>query len=416
MTIAGLCTAGSLVANVALVSTVLSEILAGLQVIDTDSHWSEPGDLWTSRAPAKYVDRVPQLGERGGRRRWWFDGDISIGLPIASSVIDPTGTKVTGTAFFDFDNEMVHRASYDPEARVEMMDALGIHAQIMYPNVAGFGNQNFLKSPDAMLRLISVQIYNDALAEFQEATGQRVFGMALLPWWDLDAAIAEIARIHANGLRGIVTCSNPEEAGLPDMGQREWDPVWEICSELALPVNFHIGSSKGNLDFFGKAPWPSFGAERKLAVGSANLFLGNARVIGNMIYSGVPERFPDLRFVSVESGVGWLPFFLESLDHQLLETAPNELAFLSMKPSDYFRRQFFGTFWFESAMVKPAIDFLGPNCVMFETDFPHPTCLYPRDDDRLNATLSGLSPQVIAQVMQDNAAALYRIPVTRVAA
>ncbi len=383
----------------------------GLKVIDTDTHWSEPADLWTSRAPAAYVDRVPQLGERGGRRRWWFDGDIAIGLPIASSVIDTDGQKITGTAFFEMDNDMVHRASFDPEARVAMMDALGVHAQIMYPNVAGFGNQNFLKSPDDALRRISVEIYNDALAEFQDATGHRVFGMALLPWWDLDAAADEIRRIDGLGLRGIVTCSNPEEAGLPDMAEPAWDPIWALCAELRLPVNFHIGSSRGNLDFFGKAPWPSFGEERKLAVGSANLFLGNARVIGNLIYGGVPERHPDLRFVSVESGVGWLPFFLESLDHQLGETAPNELAFLTMAPSDYFRRQFFGTFWFESAMVAPAVDYLGAESVMFETDFPHPTCLYPRDDDRLASTLAGLSPEAVRRVMQDNAADLYRIDV-----
>ncbi len=392
--------------------TTTGDLVAGLKVIDTDTHWSEPYDLWTSRAPSRYVDRVPRMVERNGRRRWWFDGDIAIGLPIASSVIDPEGTKITGTAFFEMDNEMVHRASFEPEARVAMMDTLGIHAQIMYPNVAGFGNQNFLKSPDDMLRLVSVQIYNDALAEFQDATGQRVFGMALLPWWDLEAAAAEIQRVADNGLRGIVTCSNPEEAGLPDMGQPAWDPIWDLCSNLAMPVNFHIGSSKGNLDFFGKAPWPSFGAERKLAVGSANLFLGNARVIGNMIYSGVPERFPDLRFVSVESGIGWLPFFLESLDHQLLETAPNELADLTMAPSDYFRRQFLGTFWFESAMVAAAIDFLGPQSVMFETDFPHPTCLYPRDDARLSKTLAGLEPEVVQRIMQDNAAELYRIDVS----
>ncbi|MGY9081586.1 MAG: amidohydrolase family protein [Acidimicrobiales bacterium] len=391
-------------------SAELTSAVPGLKVIDTDTHWSEPADLWTSRAPAKYIDRVPQLTERHGRRRWWFDGDISIALPIASSVIDTEGQKVTGTAFFDMDNDMVHRASFDAEARVAMMDTLGVHAQVMYPNVAGFGNQNFMRSSDDALRLISVQIYNDALAEFQHDTGQRVFGMALLPWWDLEQAAIEIERVHANGLRGIVTCSNPEEAGLPDMSQPVWDQIWERCSDLAMPVNFHIGSSKGNLDFFGKAPWPSFGEEQKLAVGSANLFMGNARVIGNMIYSGVPERFPNLKFVSVESGIGWLPFFLECLDHQLLETAPNELAMLSIKPSDYFRRQFFGTFWFESAMVKAAIDFLGPDCLMFETDFPHPTCLYPRDDDRLAATLSGLEPAVVTKVMQDNAAQLYRIP------
>ena len=387
------------------------EVFSDLKVIDTDSHWSEPYDLWTSRAPAKWRERVPQMVERSGKRRWWFDGDIPIGLPIASSVIDPDGEKITGTAFFDMDNEVVHRASFDPEARVAMLDHLGIHAQIMYPNVAGFGNQNFLKSPDEALRLLSVEIYNDALAEFQTDTGQRVFGMALLPWWNLDAAVREIERAHANGLRGIVTCTNPEEAGLPDMGTKHWDPIWQTCSDLHMPVNFHIGSSKGNMDFFGRAPWPSFGEERKLAVGSANLFMGNARTVGNLIYSGIPERFPDLKFVSVESGVGWLPFFLEMLDHQLTETAPNELADLSLLPSEYFRRQFFGCFWFERSTIKPTVDFLGNSCLMFETDFPHPTCLYPRDDQSLMDALEGLTSVDVRRILQDNAAELYRIEI-----
>ncbi|MCY3586412.1 MAG: amidohydrolase family protein [Acidimicrobiaceae bacterium] len=386
-------------------------ILDDLKIIDTDSHWSEPYDLWTSRAPAKYRDRVPRMETRGGKRRWWFDDAIPIGLPIASSVVDPAGEKVTGTVFFDFDNEMVHRASYDAEARVAMLNELGLDAQIMYPNVAGFGNQNFLKSPDDALRLISVEIYNDALAEFQAASGQRVFGMALLPWWDLDAAVCEIERCHANGLRGIVTCSNPEEAGLPDMATPHWDPVWQVCSDLAMPVNFHIGSSKGNLDYYGKAPWPSFGLERQLAVGSANLFMGNARVVGNMIYSGVPERFPELKFVSVESGVGWLPFFLEVLDHQMHETAPNELAELSMLPSDYFRRQFYGCFWFERSTVRPTLEYVGAQSLMFETDFPHPTCLYPRDDHDLAKALEGIPHDDVERIMSLNAAELYRIDI-----
>lgn len=386
-------------------------ILDDLKIIDTDSHWSEPYDLWTSRAPAKYRDRVPRMTERDGKRRWWFDDSIPIGLPIASSVVDSDGQKVTGTVFFDFDNEMVHRASYDAEARVAMLDELGLDAQIMYPNVAGFGNQNFLKSPDDALRLISVEIYNDALTEFQEASGQRVFGMALLPWWDLDAAVREIERCHANGLRGIVTCSNPEEAGLPDMATSHWDPVWQVCSDLAMPVNFHIGSSKGNLDYYGKAPWPSFGPERRLAVGSANLFMGNARIVGNMIYSGVPERFPDVKFVSVESGVGWLPFFLEVLDHQMHETAPNELAELSMLPSDYFRRQFYGCFWFERSTVRPTLEYVGAQSLMFETDFPHPTCLYPRDDHDLVKALEGIPRDDVERIMSLNAAELYRIDI-----
>ena len=140
--------------------------------------------------------------------------------------------------------------------------------------------------------------------------------------------------------------------------------------------------------------------------------MGNARTIGNLIYSGIPERFPELKFVSVESGVGWLPFFLEILDHQMTETAPNELANLTLLPSDYFRRQFYGCFWFERSTIKPTVEFLGNECLLFETDFPHPTCLYPRDDLHLLEAFDGLQDSDIRAILQDNAAALYRIDVS----
>ena len=99
---------------------------------------------------------------------------------------------------------------------------------------------------------------------------------------------------------------------MPDLSQPAWAAFFEACQELQLPVNFHIGSSQREMDFYGKTPWPSLGNEARLALGSANLFLGNARVIGNLIYAGVAERYPGCRFVSVESGVGWVPFYLDA--------------------------------------------------------------------------------------------------------
>ena len=109
-------------------------------------------------------------------------------------------------------------------------------------------------------------------------------------------------------------CSDPQNRGLPDLGERVWDPLWEVLSEEQLSVNFHIGASQSSMTWFGDSPWPSLDDERKLALGSAMMYLSNARVIANIIYSGVLERFPDLKIVSVESGVGWIPFFLEALD------------------------------------------------------------------------------------------------------
>jgi predicted TIM-barrel fold metal-dependent hydrolase len=178
-----------------------------------------------------------------------------------------------------------------------------------------------------------------------------------------------------------------------------------------MPVNFHIGSSAGDLDFFGSAAWKTFPGEVKLSLGSANIFLGNARIISNMLFSGVLERFPELKLVSVESGIGWIPFLLEALDYQFEETNPTDRANMKMKPSDYFRRQFYGCFWFESAMIPASIEYLGDDCVMFMTDIPHPTSLYPRALERQEDLMSRLEPSTRRKVLQDNAVKLYNLDI-----
>jgi predicted TIM-barrel fold metal-dependent hydrolase len=248
------------------------------------------------------------------------------------------------------------------------------------------------------------------MLEIQEESKGRLLPMPLLPWCDIDASVAEAHRCAGNGFRGVNMCSDPQVRGLPDLGDRAWDPLWEACCEHQLPVNFHIGASETSLTWFGTSPWPSQDDERKLAIGSAMMYLSNARVIANMIYAGVLERFPDLRLVSVESGVGWLPFFLESLDYQQTESAPHSIDELSMKPSDYFRRQIYGCFWFEIPLLPLVLETLGDDRVMFETDYPHPTCLYPDPLARVATLADRVGATSLRKVLQDNAAELYRIP------
>jgi len=210
--------------------------------------------------------------------------------------------------------------------------------------------------------------------------------------------------------KGFTASDRPDLLGLPELGDPHWDPMWELASSLEMPINFHIGSSEGDMDWFGKVPYSSFPGEVRITIGGATLFLGNSRWMANLLFSDVPDKHPDLKFVSVESGVGWIPFLLEALDYQMGETAPSLVKHLSMKPSEYFRRQFYGTFWFESSYnVKPAVEYLGGTQVMFETDFPHPTCLYPRSIERAQQTIGSLEPDVQRMVLQDNAAALYGI-------
>jgi predicted TIM-barrel fold metal-dependent hydrolase len=384
-------------------------ILTDIDIIDTASHWNEPHDLWTSLAPAKYRDLVPQVKEHNGKRRWVVNGDIPIAGDSAVSAILPDGEKMLGLRFLRADIERVHAASYDCDARLAYMDSVGISHGIVYPNVGGFGNQNFLRIEDRDLRIACVQIYNDWMRDLQRRSGDRILPMALVPWWDVEACVAEVARQSEAGARGVVMCSNPHDSGMPDFAQADWRPFWEVCEALGMPINFHIGASSGDIDWSGTVPYDTWSGDVKLSLGGAALFVGQIRWLANLLVSDVPERYPDLKFVSVESGVGWLPFLLDALDYQFGETAPEHLAHLSLKPSEYFKRQFYGCFWFESGTVAPAIEQLGADCVLFETDFPHPTCLYPDCRNRVTEAIAGLDETVQRKILRDNAAALYRI-------
>ena len=382
---------------------------ANMTVIDVDTHYTEPGDLWTKRAPAKWRDRVPQIKMHEGKKFWFID-DKPMNFAMSASVIGPGLKKIYDTDFFHLSIDDVDVSCNQVKPRLAAMDHMGIDIQIVYGNLLGFGGQRgFLVAPK--LRLIATQLYNDAMAEMQEESGHRMYPMAMMPWWDMKVCLAELDRCAQMGLRGINTNSDPHGHGLPDLSNSHWNPLWEACSALDMPVNFHIGASDDSQSWFGTSPWPSFTDDRKLALGSAMMYLSNAKVVGNIIYSGILEKYPKLKFVSVESGIGWIPFMLEALDYQLTETAPAANDFLTMKPSEYFKRQIYACFWFEHQDLISMIKKVGVDNCMFETDFPHPTCLFP-DPLKTAETALGTAPEAFRRkVMGGNAAKLYHLNV-----
>jgi predicted TIM-barrel fold metal-dependent hydrolase len=379
-----------------------------LRIIDADTHLTEPHDLWTSRAPAAIADRVPRVEDIGGDPTWMVDG-VKLGRAGASGVVAKDGTKVRGLDFFRWTIDDGHPGAHSIPARLRSMDEQGIWGQIIYPNTVGFGGQGLLNVTDEQLRLACAHIYNDAMAEMQEESGGRLMPMAVLPWWDLDAAVAEVERAEGLGLKGINTTTGPHNHGLPDLGTPHWDPLWEVCTSLHMPVNFHIGAAQSDMDWFGSVSWPSLGPDQKIGLGSAMLYLNNAGVLANLIYSGVLERHADLQVVSVESGVGWIPFFMEALDYQINEMSAEAADTLSMQPSEYFRRQIHACFWFEKRALGPVIDALGYEHLMFETDFPHPTCTYPDGVQIAEEALAGFDEHIVRSLMGDNAARLYGV-------
>ena len=393
------------------------DILKGIKIIDVDTHLSEPLDLWTSRAPAKWLDRVPQMKKTAeGKWLWTIDGDRSMGVASASSVVRADGGKADGVEFTDWLVNEVHPGCSRTKERVQFMDEVGIWAQVVYPNVMGFGGQGrgsmgdkSLPPIDPELRLLSTRIYNEAMAEMQAESNNRLLPMALLPWWDIKLAMAEAERCLGMGMRGVNINSDPQLHGMQDLSGDYWTPLWELCSDKNLPVNFHIGASDSSSSWYGESPWPSLNPAKKLTVGGTMMFMSNAKVISNLIVSGLLERFPRLKFVSVESGLGWMPFILEGLDYALRENGQAGRAGLSMTPQEYFRRQIFACFWFESEDVVNTIRRLGIDNCMFETDFPHPTCLHPNPLDHAKPWLLKLTPEERRKVLSLNAASVYNI-------
>jgi predicted TIM-barrel fold metal-dependent hydrolase len=381
-----------------------------VKVIDADTHLTERHDLWTSRAPAGMKDRMPHVTQVDGQATWVV-GDAVLGRAGAGGVVDKEHNKGRSfEALYEWEIERIHEAAYDPIARLELMDELGIWAQIIFPNVVGLGGQNLGEAvEDLALRLLCLEMYNDANAEMQADSGNRLLPMAILPAWDVDACVREAERAKQLGLRGVNITSDPQDQGGPDLAHRAWDPLWEVCADLELPVHFHIGASLTTMTFFGNYPWPSHDDDISLAIGGTLLFIGNARIVVNVICSGMLERHPKLKIVSVESGAGWVPFILEALDYEMSENAPRQQAEMSLKPSEYFRRQIYATMWFERTDLPALVEAVGEDNILFETDFPHPTCLYPEPLRLANENMRELSVPTRNKILGGNAARLYHL-------
>ena len=331
------------------------------------------------RAPAKYKDRVPHVVEVDGKPMWYVDG-AELGFAGGGGVIDREGGKGRALeALYEWTIDRIHVGAYDPKARIEVMDDSGIWAQVCFPNSIGLGGQGIsdvVKDPE--LRLLCVQIYNDAMAEVQADSGSASCPCRCCRRGTWMPASPRRSGWPALDLRGVNITSDPKDVGAPDLANRAWDPLWEVCADLQLPVHFHIGASLTTMTYFGTYPWESQDEDTKLAIGGTLLFIGNARVVTNIILSGMLDRHPELKMVSVESGVGWIPFILEALDYEMSENAPKQLAHMSMLPSEYFRRNLYATFWFEKNNVPALIASVGEDNVLFETDFPAPDLPLPQ--------------------------------------
>src|SRR5262249_7002865 len=208
-------------------------------------------------------------------------------------------------------DEETAAGGWDPHARLAWMDRHGVYSQVLYPKLPRVSPIPFVQT-GLRVGVECCRAYNDFQTEFASADPDRLIPIANVPFWDVDAAAAEVVRCFEMGHRGINLGWELEKIGLPRLREPHWDPLLRTVEELGIPVSFHIGC---NTELLPTEVFRHMTRLDKVAL-VAGFFLGNANCVSELIVGRICERYPRLAFVSVESGSGFLPFVIDALDWQ----------------------------------------------------------------------------------------------------
>lgn len=364
-----------------------------IRTIDADSHVNEPAEVWQARVPARLRDLAPRMVELdGGRIGWLFEGGKR------------THRVTTACAGFDESTYHSHGArwdeirpgSYDPKARLDDMELDMIQAQVLYPSLAP--HPQFF-GIDRELQLACVRAYNDWIFDFASYAPQRLIGLPIAPATGTDDMIAEWQRVAALGARGYVINGYPSGAAVPsDDDERFWAAVH------GWPYAVHI--------HFGFADGVSLSAPTGVGYLSSAMLIdmgiGMYRPIADLIYSGLFDRYPKLKLVAVEAGIGWIPYFSHHLDDNFLRRRFRAGVALPRLPSEYVREHVWATFIEDPCGIRDRHR-IGIDRIMWSTDYPHTNSNWPNSARIAAYEFRDVPAGERRLIMRDNAASLYGI-------
>jgi predicted TIM-barrel fold metal-dependent hydrolase len=280
-----------------------------------------------------------------------------------------------------------------PELRARDMDRDGVQAEVIFGILGAATRLNDHEAATEMFR-----IYNDWLVDFCKHDPNRFIGLACLPYGDIDAAVKEIYRVGRMGLRGMeLSCSWDMEP----MWHPVWEPLWQAVNDVNLPIHFHTFPSLP-LNVIDKQKGLVRRAAFFTAVSSFQLNLVN--IISAVIGRAILERYPNIRISFGESGIGWIPYVLDRMDYEW-EDRFRDLG-LTMKPSDYWRRQCKATFQYDRIGTK-LIDDMGVETLMWGSDYPHPDGVWPESSKYIEEQFGHLPADVTRKITCENAGKFY---------
>jgi predicted TIM-barrel fold metal-dependent hydrolase len=368
-------------------------------VISVDDHAFEPATLF-DRVPAKLRDQAPRWVEIDGRPAWqvgdkqfFFTGmDGAANRPIS----EWRSMKMRLSDYRD--------SVYDTDARVRDMDLNGVWASLCFPSITwGFSGTTLSRLPDRDLAYACIQAYNDwVVEEWWGSHPDRFIPCQLTFLEDPELAAKEIRRNAARGVHAVSFTENPSALGYPSVHTDHWEPFWRACAETETAVNLHIGSS-GRIS----CPSPDSPVPAQVALFPVN----GIETVVDWIFSGIPQRYPDIHIVLSEAGISWVPMVVERL-HRAYRQRDAEPAFWTGHPThpvDVLHRNF----WFTSIEDPSSftqLDVIGEDRMMLEVDFPHTDSTWPDSQALFQLELESLSTQTVKKICFENAAALYHHP------
>jgi predicted TIM-barrel fold metal-dependent hydrolase len=364
------------------------------RIISADSHVNPPRELWVERAPAKLKERAPRVESTPGGDVWIVDSEIkgAIGLDAMA------GRKYEDFRAAGLTYKEMRPGAYDPTARLADMDQDGVDAEVLY-----FGGPVTQYPKDPELRRFIIQTYNDWMVELSKAAPNRLIGLAHVPLADLDEGLAEIRRIAKLGLRGFHMNPFPDDTGGRPLSDPQYEPLWSLVEEVGLPVSFHIMGPRGMALSRLHDPTPGV---KETFIALANISM--TELMASLIFTGVLQRHPRLHFVIVESGIGWIPYFLERMDQTFQKHRFWTKSIITEKPSVYWYRQGHATFIEDHTGVAERHR-AGLGNIMWSTDYPHSDTTWPRSREVLAEHFRDVPDAERRRIVCENAARLYNL-------
>jgi uncharacterized protein len=365
----------------------IAESKVNQRLVSADSHVTIPDDSFLAHVPRKHLDVAT---------RFVADAKASMGELQKQVLAEGKGPQTNWPA-------QGRPGDHDQAERIKDQDIDGVEAEVLYSqSTVGVDGGPLYAIGDHTARDACFQAYNDTLAEWIQAAPKRLIPVGVVPVADVEQGVAELDRLAKLGFRAATVPTYPDLLGLPHYWDERYQPLWRAFADHGIPLSLHTAVTKG-LTFMQEAdPTPAKAIFQSLPP------IHMAELVSSWILGGMLPRNPDLHLVLVESGIGWIAYYLERLDTMFRRHNWAHRGVIQELPSTYWKRQFHATFEDDEVGLR-TLDRLGVDNVMWASDYPHPDSTWPESQKVVETDFKDLSPEDKEKIVWKNAAQLYRL-------